>query len=241
MSFAFASVAKLPTKVRRNRAGSGAPGPESNNDTLCSLRHCDGCGTSFRPKDRSRRFCCHRCYADSLIQPIADRLWKRVHKTRTCWNWMGALTGAGGHWEIAWKGRPQYVHRVVWELTHGPIPRGKQINHHCDNARCVRPEHLYLGTQDDNMKDAARRGRLTVPRTCTLSIRDRLDIHSAPAYRGICRDLADKYGVTKSCISLIRRGRFLGSGVWFGTKDREAALCDFAEHILSGFPPARES
>jgi hypothetical protein len=55
---------------------------------------------------------------------------------------------------------PQRVHRIAWQLHFGPIPFGKQINHHCDNGLCVRPDHLYLGTQAQNMRDAAERGRL---------------------------------------------------------------------------------
>jgi len=109
------------------------------------------------------------------------------------------------------------VHRLVWELLRGPIPSGQQINHHCDNPICVNPEHLYLGTQAENMRDAARRKRFTVPRTTTkLSLHDRMVIYKTPAYRGVCVALARRYGVTKACISVIRRGRFLGSGVWAG-------------------------
>ena len=150
---------------------------------------------------------------------LSVRLWARVRKTGTCWIWTGARTGSGSvrHGQIAWQGKPRRVHRLVWELLRGPIPSGQQINHHCDNPICVNPEHLYLGTQAENMRDAARRTRFTVPRTTTkLSLYDRLTIYKTPAYRGVCVALARRYGVTKACISVIRRGRFLGSGVWAG-------------------------
>jgi hypothetical protein len=103
-------------------------------------------------------------------------------------------------------------------LAHGPIPPGLQVLHRCDIPPCVNAAHLFLGTQADNIKDAAAKQRLTVPRTCTLSLFDRLEIFHMPPYRGMGVDLAARYGVTKAAISLIRGGRFIGSGLWLGTK-----------------------
>ena len=58
-------------------------------------------------------------------------------------------------------GRRIGAHRYAWSLVNGPIPKGLQINHTCDNGRCVRIEHLWLGTQSENIKDAYRKGRIT--------------------------------------------------------------------------------
>ena len=195
-------------------AGSRQDRPGSNNGDSVPFA-CAQCGATRR---QVNRFCSHACYSASITEPIEPRLWRRVIKTEGCWIWIGARTGSGSvrHGQITWKARyrsPQKVHRVVWELLRGPIPRHQQINHTCDNPICVRPDHLYLGTQDDNMKDAAARSRLTVPRTRILSLFNRLTIYRTPAYRGVCVALARQYGVTKSCISVIRRGRFIGSGV----------------------------
>jgi len=53
----------------------------------------------------------------------------------------------------------QRVHRLAWEETHGPIPEGMHVLHHCDNPPCYEVEHLFLGTNTDNMRDKAAKGR----------------------------------------------------------------------------------
>ena len=94
-----------------------------------------------------------------------SRFWAKVNKTETCWVWIGARASygygslrSGGH-----KGRLEKAHRISWEIHFGPIPDGLLVLHHCDNPPCVRPDHLFLGTQSDNMYDAVRKGRHVRP------------------------------------------------------------------------------
>lgn len=95
--------------------------------------------------------------------PIEDRLWLRVDKSAShngCWLWTGA-TKQGGYGKIA-KGGDNgsfLTHRVAWELERGPIPDGVVVCHHCDNPGCCNPEHLFLGTQAENLLDMRRKGR----------------------------------------------------------------------------------
>ena len=86
-------------------------------------------------------------------------LYRRSRLTETgCWEWIGARTTAG-YGEINRKRRVRYVHRIAWELHHGPIPAGKWVLHRCDNPPCWNPDHLFLGTHRDNVADKMLKGR----------------------------------------------------------------------------------
>ena len=94
----------------------------------------------------------------------ADRFWKWVNKTEKCWLWTGRTnktkpgTGAG-QFRIVGRKNPILAHRFSWELVNGPVPDGMCVCHKCDVPYCVRPDHLFLGTQSDNSKDMWSKGR----------------------------------------------------------------------------------
>lgn len=76
-----------------------------------------------------------------------------------CWLWMGAANADGyGHFGIA-RSKPDKAHRVAYRLYRGPIPTGMIVRHKCDMPCCVNPEHLIVGTHQQNMDDRAARGR----------------------------------------------------------------------------------
>lgn len=90
---------------------------------------------------------------------VEERFWKSVDKTGNCWFWVGAKTG-NGYGAISYKGRQIGTHCMSWMLANNQeIPKGMQVLHSCDNPLCVRPDHLSLGTLQENSKDMVRKGR----------------------------------------------------------------------------------
>ena len=85
------------------------------------------------------------------------RFWDKVKKTDGCWNWIAGTRG-NGYGTFKFNGKAVDSHRFVWLITFGEIPKGMFICHHCDNRKCVRPDHLFLGTAMDNIVDAVRKG-----------------------------------------------------------------------------------
>ncbi len=94
-------------------------------------------------------------------KPLEERFWAKVRKSDGCWEWTGAANRQGyGRIALGRASGPRRAHRIAWELTHGPVPDGLWVLHHCDNPPCVRPDHLWLGTRADNARDCRLKGRM---------------------------------------------------------------------------------
>lgn len=95
-----------------------------------------------------------------FVSPMSpsERFWSKIDKSGECWVWKGRRTPDGyGLFSIGKKAI--YAHRFALEESGVSLSGGKRALHHCDNPPCVRPSHLYAGTQSQNMLDAYRRGR----------------------------------------------------------------------------------
>jgi hypothetical protein len=94
--------------------------------------------------------------------PMPDRFWAKVDRSGgldACWPWMGSRTeeGYGQFWDGQ---RIEHAARVAWRLHTGKeVPSDKHALHHCDNPPCCNPAHLWLGTNQNNSTDRARKGR----------------------------------------------------------------------------------
>ncbi|MBA2706170.1 MAG: HNH endonuclease [Blastocatellia bacterium] len=126
---------------------------------------CQFCGCFFRVGPfaaKSRKYCSPSCsIANRFGSSPEDRFWRKVDKSGECWLWTAALHEFG-YGMTAWNGKQTTAHRVAWELAHGPIPAGMLVCHNCpggDNPRCCRPDHMFLGTQTDNMRDCSQKNR----------------------------------------------------------------------------------
>ncbi len=90
------------------------------------------------------------------------KFWSMVKvKPNGCWEWQGSFRDKQRYGAFWVNGRDERSHRVSWTLTFGAIPTGMHVLHNCDNPPCVRPDHLFLGTQADNNRDMVAKGRNT--------------------------------------------------------------------------------
>jgi hypothetical protein len=76
-----------------------------------------------------------------------------------CWYWRAFVEPITGYGQFGMDGRTELAHRAAWCVIVGPIPAKMWVLHHCDIRHCVNPDHLYLGTQQDNARDMVVRGR----------------------------------------------------------------------------------
>lgn len=110
-------------------------------------------GGSRTPRSSKRKM-----RISTVYQMTAERFWARVTRGNGCWLWTGPKVGRG-YGKVNWRGKTARAHRVAWEITYGLIPDGMWVLHKCDNPACCRPNHLFLGTCADNVRDMCEKGR----------------------------------------------------------------------------------
>jgi hypothetical protein len=130
-----------------------------------------------------------------------------------CWIWTRSVNN-WGYGRIG-KGRAERAaHRLSYHIFRGPIPEGMMVLHRCDVSRCVNPGHLFLGTNADNMRDMAEKGRVggaagkrgESNAQAKLSLNDVQKIRSTPIMYGSISALAREYGVSRRAIRFVVEG-----------------------------------
>lgn len=92
-------------------------------------------------------------------EEIVSKFWAKVRKSEGCWEWLGGKDFRGyGRFSCGYKTLIG-PHRFSWMIHYGGFPIELNVCHKCDNPSCVRPDHLFLGTQSDNNLDAVAKGR----------------------------------------------------------------------------------
>ncbi len=130
-----------------------------------------------------------------------------------CWEWQAGRFSGKDYGQFKLDGKPCYAHRIAWMIVHGSEPPNNQnVLHRCDNPPCVNPEHLFIGTQLDNVLDAeakgrrdglhrSKRGELSNFAKITEADVREIRLMAAKGFRQ--QAIADKFGISRPAISLI--------------------------------------
>ena len=124
-----------------------------------------------------------------------EQFWALVDKTEPphprlgtpCWVWQGYLNG-WGYGEAQFNKKRWRAHRLAWTLINGEIPDNRMACHKCDRPRCVNPDHIFIGTNADNIKDAFMKHR--IPRPVRMSTEEK---EARRKYLQLCRISSVKY------------------------------------------------
>lgn len=136
---------------------------------------------------------------------LQTRFWAKVNqKSRTeCWEWIGSID-KDGYGSLFSNSKRFRAHRVAWAIKHGEIPNGLSVLHKCDNTKCVNHNHLFLGTQGDNVSDMIKKGRGSACRgeanpkakLTDAQVREIRARHAIGGRRNGYRALAREFGVS---------------------------------------------
>ena len=134
----------------------------------------------------------------------------KLDKSGDCWLWTASCAGKGyGQMKLPKQRKQEYSHRLAYMIYKGPIGDNQYVCHTCDNPRCCNPDHLFLGTSQDNHDDMAKKNRSTHGEknpSAKLSEKDVLEIAACLAAGMSQSKIARAFGVHQVTISKINRG-----------------------------------
>lgn len=207
----------LPARYRQAFAARGGPLTEPKRCARCKvLKPYAAFGIAKQNKDGLQTYCTaciptvskHHYHRTSLRPqrvPIHVRFWAQVDCTGredACWPWQGGVDDDGYGLTKLKNGKPIRAHRLAWEMTHGPLEKGMHVLHWCNNRRCCNVmQHLYAGTQSQNMQQCAIEGRM--PGSVRVITPGQARYVRAMQGKIAAWKLAEELGVTRPAISAI--------------------------------------
>lgn len=141
-----------------------------------------------------------------MSKKVHERLLSKLDIIDQCWNWTGSKNEAG-YGMIKIGERMMLAHRAMYETYRGAIPDNLVIRHKCDNRACCNPNHLEVGTRQDNMRDVDERGRRPKGEKhwkCKLTAEQLVQIKYDTRKQV---EIAAEFGITQAHVSLIKRDR----------------------------------
>ena len=185
---------------------SRSPIVTEKSDVVCHV-----CGKKFQVINSRRnkaKFCSYDCYHNSM-RIKKEKIWDMYYKdSNGCWIFTGTPSTGNGYKRFTLNGKQTTAHRASYIIANGDIPDGMFVCHKCDNPACINPEHLFLGTHQDNMDDMKKKGRAA--RICHLGTKSPrakftkeqvLEIRSSDK---TTRAIASFYGVSHGVIWAIK-------------------------------------
>ena len=151
-----------------------------------------------------------------MKKSVVDRFWEKVQigPVDSCWLWLDKPNAAGyGKLTLKRPGdtkhKSELAHRLMYEFCFGPIDKGMDVMHTCDNSPCVNPLHLVQGSHLENMRDRDRKGRLKINHTFIIGELETVNIRMSHACGLMSHQkLASLYGVSYGCIqTIVRKGK----------------------------------
>jgi hypothetical protein len=172
---------------------------------------CPACKSTFVSDRKNRIYCSLKCSTKMAHRKKIEFV---IDSKTNCFNCISHKPNDRGYSQIAIGNnkRAMGAHRFIWKQCFGEIPEGMFVCHKCDNPKCINPEHLFLGTQKDNMKDMAKKGRsmwgekhrsAKLKKEQVIEIKNKLKNYKY----GLVHKIAKEYGISDREISSIKNNK----------------------------------
>lgn len=140
-------------------------------------------------------------------RPIKERLMEKMTPAPNgCWEWTGGMR-ADGYGLVWFEGKAQRAHRIAYQVLKGPLDTKDVLCHKCDNRKCINPDHIFIGSRADNVRDAASKNRMPHGKSHWNATLSDAQIAMIRSIEGVTyTEIARQFGVAQSTVSRLRSG-----------------------------------